>query len=380
LFVKAFKWLKLIILDKTWRVSSLISDRGIIFSVFDKQKGPIPIFTEEVSKEEATHIGLRSQMTLSIMDSTDLETTEAILPFSGINKLGFILLFQIPTVEGTKRVASLIYLVPQDQQVFLYNKVSFLKFKAEELATQIKLVYRYSEDYEFPKQLADSLREWKVTEKEATAEIQIVERKITLSEKKDTGSVSFFLSQVKKNEDRALGAIYRRKPVFITGDAVLVDLLVHSMDLLVPILSLRKIGYIDSVVDPSYADIIGISKDLVKNYPNEVLIDVEKKQVKNGETCQFSKNLIKLLRKKPDNTDEILSSTTKELLEVVGLLVDAFSYPEAERNQKIEKIKKKYNTNLVELAAEIGGQRNPLIREMLLNKVSNRFVEWMAEL
>ena len=77
----------------TWRVSSLISDRGILFSVFDKQKGPVPVFTEEVSREEAAHIGLRSQMTLSMMDSTDLETAEAILPFSGINKLGFILLF-----------------------------------------------------------------------------------------------------------------------------------------------------------------------------------------------------------------------------------------------------------------------------------------------
>ncbi|MFX0087024.1 MAG: hypothetical protein ACFFAU_15305 [Candidatus Hodarchaeota archaeon] len=358
----------------------MITDRGILFSVFDRQKGPIPIFAEEISKEEAKFIGLRSQMTLSMMDSTKIETAEAILPFSGINKLGFILLFQIPTVEGSKRVASLIYLVPQDQQVFLYNKVSFLKFTAEEIATQIKQIYRYSEEHEFPKQLASSLREWRVTEKDTTAEIQILERKVTLSEKKDTGSVSFFLSQVKKNEDRALGAIYRGKTVFVTGDAVLVDLMVHSMDLLVPILNLRKIGYTKSIIDPSYADIIGISKDLVKNYPNEVLIDLEKKQVKNGETCHFSKELIKLLRKKPENTDEILSYTTKKLLEVVGLLVDAFSYPEDERNQKIDEIKKKYDTNLVELSAEIGGQRNPLIREMLLNKVSNRFVDWMTEL
>jgi hypothetical protein len=358
----------------------LIDNRGILFSIFDKQKGPIPVFFEELTKEEASHIALRSQMTLSMMSSAELETAEAILPFSGINKLGFILLFQITTLEGTKCVASLFYIVPEDQQVFLYNKVSFLKFKAEEIATQIKMNYRYSENQELSKQLVSVLRDWRVTEKESTAEIQIVERKVTLSEKKDAGSVSFFLSQVLKNADRVLGAIYRNKPVFVTGDQVLVDLLVHSMDLLVPILNLRKIGYTESIVDPSYADIIGISKTLVKNYPKEVLIEIEKKRVKNGETCDYSKNLVKILRKNPENTTEILNAFTKELLEVVGLLVDAFSYTEEELNQKIDEIKKKYDMALVELAAEIGAQRNPLIREILIDRVQDKFMDWMDEL
>lgn len=358
----------------------MISNRGILFSIFDKQKGPVPIFFEELTKEEASHITLRSQMTLSMMSSSELETAEAILPFPKIEKLGFILLFQIPTMEGSKCVASLIYILPQDQQVFLYNKVSFLKFKAEEIATQIKMNYRYSENQELPKQLVSVLKDWRVTERDSTAEIQIIERKITISEKKDAGSVSFFLSQVQKNADRVLGAIYRNKPVFITGDEVLVDLLVHSMDLLVPILRLRKIGYTESIVDPNYADVIGISKNLVKNYPKEVLIEIEKKRVKNGETCDFSKNLIKKLRKNPENSNEILDTSTKEILAVVGLLVDAFSYTEEERNQKIDEIKKNYESALVELSAEIGAQRNPLIRELLIDRVSNKFMDWMDEL
>ena len=166
----------------------------------------------------------------------------------------------------------------------------------------------------------------------------------------------------------------------MTGDPGLVDLLVHSMDMLVPIISLRKIGYTETFVDPSYADIIGISTDLVKSYPNEVIINLRKKQVKNGETCQFSKQLIKNLRKNPYTIDEVLRSSIKKLLEVVGLLVGAFSYPEDERNLKIDEIKKKNNAGLVELAAEIGGQRNPLIREILMNKVSAKFIDWMEEL
>ena len=116
--------------------------------------------------------------------------------------------------------------------MFLYNKVAFLKFKAEEIATQIKMKYRYSENQELPKQLASMLKDWRVTERDSTAEIQIIERKVTLSEKKNAGSIPFFLSQVQKNADRVLGAIYRNKPVFITGDQVLVDLLLELIGIL----------------------------------------------------------------------------------------------------------------------------------------------------
>lgn len=358
----------------------MTSSRGILFSIFDNQKGPIPIFTNEITKEEASYIGLRSQLTLSMMDSTDLKTVEAILQFSEIKKISFILLFQIPTLDGSKLIASLFYLVPQAQQVFLYNKASLLKLKAEELASQIQQHYRYSEKQAFPLALANLLKGWRIAAEKEDDSVQIEDRKVALSEKKTKGSISFFLSQVKKNEDRALGAIYRGKTIFVTGDPGLVDLLVHSMDMLVPIISSRKIGYTATFIDPSYADIIGISTDLVKSYPNEVIINLRKKQVKNGETCQFSKQLIKNLRKNPDNVDEVLRSSIKKLLEVVGLLVGAFSYPEDERNLKIDEIKKRNNTGLVELAAEIGGQRNPLIREILMNKVSAKFIDWMEEL
>ena len=358
----------------------LIGNRGILFSIFDKQRGPVPIFFENITKEEASHIAQRSQMTLLMMSSAEVETAEAILQFSEIKRISFILLFQIPTLDGSKLIASLFYLVPQAQQVFLYNKVSILKLKAEELASKIQQQYKYSEKQVLPLAIANLLKEWRIATGKEEDTVHSEERKVALSEKKAKGSVSFFLSQVKKNEDRALGAIFREKTILVTGDPGLVDLLVHSMDMLVPIISLRKIGYTETFVDPSYADIIGISTDLVKRYPNEVIILIKKKQVKNGETCQFSKQLIKNLRKNPDTIDEVLRSSTKKLLEVVGLLVDAFTYSEDERNQKIDEIKKNNNTGLVELAAEIGGQRNPLIREILMNKVSAKFIDWMEEL
>lgn len=360
-------------------------DRGILFTVFDKQKGlSVPIFhSRELSQGEADQISRRSQMTLSMMNTAELETAEAILPFSALKKLGFILLFQIRHVNPAepKCIAALSYLVPQEQQVFLYSKVPFLKFKAEELASKIKQNYVYTGTLEFPKELSNALSSWRVTERETTAEIQIIERKVTLSEKQEGGSIEFFLSQVRKNEDKALGALFRGHPVFVTGGSdIIVDLVVHSLDMFAPHLSLRKVGYSTSLVDPSYADIIGISKTLIKNYPKEVLIDVDKKQVKNGITCLYSKQLIKDLRKNPDQSAKIIRESTEKLLEVTGLLVDAFSYPEEEREDRIKEIRNEYDSSVIEVAAEIGAQRNPLIGELLLRQVSARFLDWMGDL
>lgn len=358
--------------------------RGVLFSVFDQQKGlSIPIFySGGINQEEADHVSRRSQMTLTMMSSADLETAEAILPFSGLNKLGFILLFQIrQTNPDGVCVASLFYIVPQDQQVFLYNKVPFLKFKAEDLANKIRQQYVYSGAIRFPKDLGKLLSDWQVTEKEATAEIQIIEKRVILSEKKEGGSVEFFLSQVRKNEDRVLGALFRGHSVFVTSQSdILVDLMVHSLDMIVPHVNLRKISYTKDIIDPAYADIIGISKDLVKNYPDEVLVNIDKKQIKYGQPCTYSKKLIKKMRKNPNNIDAIVKESTDKLLKVAGLLVEAFSYSDEERESRLNKIQSTFERELIEVAAEIGAQRNPLIREVLLQQVSARFLDWMEGL
>jgi len=43
-------------------------------------------------------------------------------------------------------------------------------------------------------------------------------------------------------------------------------------------------------------------------------------------------------------------------------------------------IQNTYERDLIEVAAEIGAQRNPLIREVLLQQVSARFLDWMEGL
>ncbi|WP_455143524.1 hypothetical protein [Candidatus Hodarchaeum mangrovi] len=357
-------------------------DRAVLFNVFDR-KGPVPIFFEGLNEEEARFIALRSQMTLSQMSAAEVDNAEAILPFSNLGKIAFILLFQTPQAdsEASNCTCFLAYIVPQEKQVFLYSKVPFLKLKADLIITELKNSFIYSGSSPLSPNLKNLIKDWNVTEKETTTEIQIIEKKVTLSEKREGGSIEFFLSQVRKDEERAIGALFRSRPVFVTGGSeVLIDLVVHSLDFFVPHASLRKISYTESIIDPSMADIIGISKNIVKNYPNEVIIELDKKQVKNGKPCIYSKNLIKLLRKNPEKSTEIVKKSTNKLLRVAGQLIEVFSQPEEQREEELERIRKSNDPALVEVAAEIGAQRNPLIKELLLASVSNRFIDWMDTL
>ena len=357
--------------------------RDILFSVFTKQRGSFPVFhtRESLTDSDAMTIAVKSQMTLTMMNNAELESAEAILPFTNLaeSMIGFIYLFQIQQSDSNDPtcVAALTYLVPQEHQAFLYSKVPFLKFKAEDLAAKIKQRFILGTN-EFPQELQEYMENWYITEKYSKTEIQIIEKKVTLSERTDGGSINFFFTQVKKDEDRALGALYRGNPVLVTGESnVMIDMVVHSLDLLVPQLIFRKVSYTTDLIDPKQADIIGIYKKLIKRYPKETLVDTEKKQVRNGKSCNYSKKVIKQIKKEPSRSEFILEDAYERVLNVSNRLIDVFSYPEIERGKLIDKVQKEYDPSLIEVAVEFAAKSNPLIKELLFEEVSNRFVDWI---
>jgi hypothetical protein len=359
--------------------------RDILFSVFTKERGAFPVYhTKDVLTEsDALKIAVKSQMTLSMMQQrAELESAEAILPFTSLeeNLIGFIYLFQILQNNPMEPncVAALTYLIPQENQAFLYSKIPFLKFTAEDFASKIKQQYIHGQTKDFPKPLQDYMKNWDVSEKESQTEIVIIEKKVTLSERTDGGSIDFFFTQVKKHEDRALGALYRGNPLIVTGESsVMIDMVVHSLDLFIPQMIFRKVSFSTELIDPKMADIIGIDKNLIKRYPNETIVDTKKKQVRNGKSCNFSKQVIKLIKKDPSRSENILREAYEQVLNVANLLIDIFSYSEEERGKLIEKVQGEHDPSLIEVAVDFAAKSNPLIKELLMQEVSNRFVDWI---
>ncbi|MHA1978019.1 MAG: hypothetical protein ACW98I_14020 [Candidatus Hodarchaeales archaeon] len=361
-------------------------DRDVLFCVFTTQKLAVPIFytKHNLSDSEVTQVALKSTMPLSMMTSSELENTEAILPFLGLAKkrIGFIYLFQINQKDPVTPhcVAALIYLVPHEQQAFLYSKVPFLKHTAEDIALKIKQQFIYGESTLLSNELQSFVNDWLVTDKDTTTHVQIIEKRVTYSERTEGGNLDFLFSQIKKNDDKLLGALYRGNPVLVTGESqVMIDLIVHSIDLFIPQTILRKVSYTEDIIDPKQADIIGISKKLVKRYPQELLIDSNKKQVKNGQTCNYSKEVLKQIRKEPARADTILTQAYTQILEVANLLIDVFTYPEEKRQQLIVDVRNKHDESLIEVAVDLAAKRNPLIRELLFQQVSSRFMDWIDD-
>ncbi len=359
-------------------------DREVLFCVFTKLKQAVPIFytKHDLSDSEAAQVALKSTMPLSMMTSSELDNTEAILPFPSLTKkrIGFIYLFQIRQDDPStpQCVSALIYLVPDEKQAFLYSKVPFLKHTADDIASKIKQQFTYGEGKVLSNELQDLLNHWEVTEKDTTTQVQIIEKRVTYSEKTEGGNLDFLFSQIKKNDDRILGAIYRGNPVMVTGESqVLIDLIVHSLDLLIPQIVLRKVSYTEDVIDPKQADVIGIPKNLTKRYPQELLIDSNKKQVKNGHSCNYSKEILKQIKQSPNRAEVILDRAYIQILEVANQLIDVFTYPEEEREPLIAEVRKQYDEDLIEVAVDLSAKRNPLIRELLFKQVSSRFMDWI---
>ena len=157
----------------------------------------------------------------------------------------------------------------------------------------------------------------------------------------------------------------------------MIDMVVHSLDLLIPQMIFRKVSFSTELIDPKQADIIGIDKNLIKRYPNETLVDTKKKQVKNGKSCNFSKQIIKHIKKDPSRSEDILREAYEQVLNVSNLLIDVFSYPEEERGELIDKLQKQYDPSLIEVAVDFSAKSNPLIKKLLMQEVTNRFVDWI---
>ena len=147
--------------------------RDILFSLFTKARGAFPVYHTKLllNDSDALNVAVKSQMTLSMMNNTDLENAEAILPFTSLaeSMIGFIYLFQVLQNNPSEPncVAALTYLVPQDNQAFLYSKVPFLKFTAEDLAAKIRQQYIHGQTTEFPKELQEYMKNWDISTKES---------------------------------------------------------------------------------------------------------------------------------------------------------------------------------------------------------------------
>ncbi len=112
-------------------------------------------------------------------------------------------------------------------------------------------------------------------------------------------------SMIKKDLENIFEALLMGKLIVISGDTPevittgLVDKVFETLTLLAPYRSLRCMKS-EIFVHPKDADIVYLPKHLLKYYSWATIIDLDQKKVTSGSSSEFSRNLVKKIRKITD--------------------------------------------------------------------------------
>ncbi|MFX1510989.1 MAG: hypothetical protein ACFFCQ_00160 [Promethearchaeota archaeon] len=358
---------------------------AVCFSVFDHASGPRPIFHPGIDHKMALKIALKSQMTLSMMSEKTIETSDAVLPFPEEQKIAYVFLFTIKGEFGKEKrsVASLSFIVDQNQQMNFYKQVTLLRYQAEQIADMIRHVYQYSpKKASLPKNLEKSIEDWgsdlASVEMEITEEIR--KKKITIRRAEQRGSISFLRTTIRKNADRLIRAVIAGNPIILIGDEPLIDLMQSTLEIFAPHRVLRKIAYTEEFVHPSEADLLGMSVQLSNHYSDEIIVDLRKGKINRGTNCKFSKKLLDQIKDlDQEKAERVVNSRVNFLISKVNALVD-LAGGEAVNDEAISAFRKSVDKDALDLIMSIAAQTNPMIAELLRDRVQARYSDWMTEL
>ncbi len=333
----------------------------------------------------ALKIAMKSQMTLSVMAERTVETSDAVLPFPEEAKIAYVFLFTIQGDFGSKNksVASLSFIVDQTQQMEFYKQVSLLRYQAEQIAEVVQQTYHYSPQNEaLPKNLEKTIRDWgsDLASVEMTVEEEVRKKRITIRRAERRGSLSFLLNTIKKNSDRLVRAVIEGKTVILVGDEAIIDLMESTLESFAPHRALRRIAYTEEFVHPSEADIIGMSTDLSKHYSEEIIVDLRKGKINRGTNCKFSKKLLDQIKNlDQEKAERVVNSRVNFLISKANALVELAGGQEV-NDAAISAFQKSVDKDALEIITTIASQTNPMIADLLRDRVQARYSEWMAGL
>lgn len=129
---------------------SLFDDNNIVFTVFDDNKGPIPILTTLNSTEKTIGNRVAIRSIVSILSTEKIQKKiegEAIIPFPDEKLIGFIYYVSLDqkTQNENYRLISLTFLTPSSSANQLYAKAALLSKEARRIGEEINSNYVHGE-------------------------------------------------------------------------------------------------------------------------------------------------------------------------------------------------------------------------------------------
>lgn len=161
-------------------------------------------------------------------------------------------------------------------------------------------------------------------------------------------------SMIKKDLENIFEALLMGDLIVITGDTPevttngLVDKVFETLTLLAPHRSLRC-SKSDIFVHPKDADVVYVPKHLLKYYSWATIVDLDQKKVTSGSSSDFSRNLVKKLRKITDPKELVKEvTTTSSVLLKVGRDINTLKIEGRPPDLYLNEVKKTFGVATLE--------------------------------
>ncbi|MFX0090806.1 MAG: hypothetical protein ACFFBD_03505 [Candidatus Hodarchaeota archaeon] len=350
---------------------------SVVFSIFDFKYGSLPAYST-IEEETAKKVALKSHLPLTLAQERNMEESEAVIPFPTFNQTGYVYLFTIPGKHerAEEHTASLTYLVDSSKKMELYRQIALLRLQAEEIVKYLKNNFIYEENKPLSRDIQEIIKSWGslLDNAEISLDEQYVKRKITIKSSEIEPSFSFLFSIITKPQEfeRLITGLYLGKPIFLASSNItVVDLCIKTLEEFVPHRTLRKIVYTEDPVKTEDADLIGINRPLMKLYSKELILDLDKGRVFNGERSTFVERMLKDIKdKNQQNAVKIITERILWLLDQVSQLTEAFVVPEdkMECEKGIQKIIREA-PDALNIVIEMAAAASPVIEERMRSEM-----------
>lgn len=338
---------------------------SICFATFDDTIGPVSAYQKNLEERIASEVAVKvmiGSLSLHADDKQEL-CGESIIPFNKMNKIAFSYLFTIPApkLRGGQRSCSLIVLMDTKEQLQMYRIAPLLSTQCKRISHLIKDKYIFGKSLpNVIKQKIDSLldiQSFKIEIEEFYAA-----RKITISKSKTKGSMQFLSKIVKKDLDKAVLAILLGKTVIVTGDEVMTEIAIASLEIFSPHKELRKVFWTNQIVE---ADIIGTKKNLAKAYDDAIIMDLLKGKVTGGESNKFCKDLISDLKNLDEKlVEERVNERIGEIITSATILAELAMRREVTKSE-ISAVAPQFNSEKMSIIIVIAKSMNPIFSKRI---------------
>ena len=175
-----------------------------------------------------------------------------------------------------------------------------------------------------------------------------------------------FLSKIFKDDlAKVLYGIILGQQVIVIGEKNEVEASIYSLELFAQHRNLISESWTEEI---SHADLIGTKPDMLKFYPNSIILDLSKKEILRGERNTYTLNLLHYLSEVTDieTFEELIKTEIVSILEITNEFILVEDFPEIESYLSTLTVDE-VPQDVIEIVIALAAQLNHVIAQYFRN-------------